>query len=287
MYIYILLIILFAGLGYLVYIFFSHYKDIKNLDVDSISEAKQEEVKAKILQAKLSRQTSKWQENIKTALTPMREFLNKKSSQLKGKLNELEGKYKEDNQNEKNMSVDELLTQAGKKMEAGDFESAEDGLIEVISKDKKNSQAYEMLFDLYMKNKKYDEAEEVAKYLIKLTTVMSGRLKNININSIKKEALEESELKYLSSMEAGGKVASYYGDLANVYEITEKPEKALDAYLKAASVEPNNPKYLDGLIRMSIDLNDKGLAKQILHHLEGINPENAKLDDLKAAIEKL
>ena len=99
--------------------------------------------------------------------------------------------------------------------------------------------------------------------------------------------MEDVEREIIGSVSIDNKVAVYYDDLAQIYEIEKKNDKALDCYLKSNAIEPNNPKYLDKVIELAIVAGDKGLAKKTLKRLKEINAENAKLSDFKEAIEKM
>ncbi|MCX6743398.1 MAG: hypothetical protein NT116_04145 [Candidatus Parcubacteria bacterium] len=56
---------------------------------------------------------------------------------------------------------------------------------------------------------------------------------------------------------------------------------------KALGLEPNNPKYLDLLITISLIIKYKNLAKQSLERLKEANPDNAKIEEFQAQIKEL
>ena len=99
--------------------------------------------------------------------------------------------------------------------------------------------------------------------------------------------MEELEADTLSQLDVDHKISVYYEELGQVYEVMGKDHKALDAYLKATSIDPNNPKYLDKLLEISLKIKDRDLAKDALNNLRKINPDNAKLPVWQEAIEKL
>jgi tetratricopeptide (TPR) repeat protein len=137
------------------------------------------------------------------------------------------------------------------------------------------------LGQLYFNNKSYDQAEEIYIYLIKLSAISDSG------GEAKSKKLEDAENNLLDTLTVNAKIAVYYDDLAQIYEITGKADKTLDCYLKANMIEPNNPKYLDKIIKLSIELGDKSLAKKTFNRLRQINPENGKLEDLETAIENI
>jgi tetratricopeptide (TPR) repeat protein len=56
---------------------------------------------------------------------------------------------------------------------------------------------------------------------------------------------------------------------------------------KAVELAPNNPKYLDFLLEVSIMLEEKETALETYEKFHAINPENQKLSEYKARIEAL
>lgn len=280
----ILIIILVAGLATLGYLIIKKIPDLKNLDINSLPDEKQDEAKSKILEAKFARNSRKTKERFEGFFSTFSRFFSGRFQKIKDKVSEMEDHYhNKDNQNENSSKVSEEVFQVIKELvEKKDYVPAEKKLIELISRDEKDVMAYEMLGDLYLEKKSYDQAEEIFKYLIKISVAGKSKAKGI-----KKDKLAEAETDLLSSLDVSSKVANYYDDLALIYEMTEKKDSALECYLKASSIEPNNPKYLDKLIELSIKIGDRTLARKTLNRLRQINPDNAKLLDFRKAIENI
>lgn len=277
----ILAIIILSSLFALGYIIFKHLPDLKNLDVDLLKHEAQDKTKARIIQAKFQRSAAKLQNKLLVFFAPQKDFLFSRFRQIKKQLTELEAKYaaKDQAATADLSSAIDVFTQINNLIGKEEFAAAEKKLIELIVQNNKNIKAYEILGGLYLINKNYEQAEEVFKHLLKLAATAGGVYQS--------GRFEEVETEFLSSLNVDSRAAGYYNSLGQIYELTEKTAKALDCYLKAASVEPNNPKYLDKLVELSIKLGDRGLAKRTFNRLKKINPDNAKLADLKAAIEKI
>ncbi len=288
MFIIILSIIIIVIVLFLVFLIFRHLPDLKNLDPDSILEEKQSKARAKILQARLSRRGSEVRGKIDELMTPQKNFLINQFTKIKNKVVTLEEKYqKTPKKKSRPLSISDLFLEAEELIKKDDFTEAEKTLIQIIAKDQKNIQAYEKLTDVYMATKNYSQGEEIIKYLIRLLTVKNGSYKKLDLISLSNEQLLEAEMDFLKSFGGDNKVAKYYIILSEIYESTDRDEKAIDCVLRAASIEPNNTKYLDKLIDISIRIKDVGLAKKIYKHLKKINPENGKLDAWKESIEKI
>ncbi len=279
---FILIAVIAASIFWLGFLIFRRWPDLKNLDVDSIVEHRQDEAKSKILQARLIRGHQDFKIKLKDIFSPRFSFFSDKLENFKRKISELEEKYqnKTKQTGSAGENFDELSREAEEFLKKDNFQEAEKKLIEIISLDRKNIWAYERLGDLYFRTKDYDQAEEIYKYLLKLK-ILDDK------DSPGEGNLDDIEAAFLSSLEITPRVAVYYDSLGQVYEVSGRLEKALDSYLKAITVEPNSPKYLTKLIELGIKLDDRPLAKKIYNRLKQINPENARLDEFEQAIEKM
>lgn len=286
----ILIIIIVAALLYLLYFIYQRLPDLKNLDITSIAEENQKVIKEKILQAKLSRSTALVKEKLNILFSPHKKFVVAKIKKISDRIVNLEKKYQiggKSDESLQNKTIAILLQEAEDFINQEEYSLAEKNLIEVISRDRKNFPAYELLGGLYVDNKNYDQAEEIYKYLLKLSAAKDRTHGKMGAIGVKKDQAEEAEMELLKSLNVNNKVALYYDNLAQVYAMDGKQEKALDCYLKAIVIEPSNPKYLDKLIESSIAVGDRGLAKRTLNQLKKINPENGKLTDFTERIEKI
>ncbi len=284
----ILSIIIVISASYLAYVIIKKFPDLKNLDITSMPNAKQGAIKVKILEAKLQRSGDNFKKKFNKLVTPKFKSMSSSFLKLKEKVSAMEAHYKlkgEVNKEKPAQSVEEIVEEGRQLMGKEEFVAAEKKLIEAISTDKKNVKAYEALGELYFDNKCFDQAEEIYKYLIRLYILATVPAKKRG--HFKNGKLQEIETELLNSLEIDPKVAAYYCDLAKVYEMLDNKEKALDSYMKANAIEPNNPKYLDKIIDLAVKLKDKDLAKQMFYHLKKINPENGKLEELQFTIEKI
>lgn len=287
MYLFLVLGILIASLVLLGVIVLRRLPELRVLDLKDIPEEKKDATKIKILEAKFLRQHQKTQEKLGKVVSPFKAKTSMFAQKLSDKVKLIEKKYKRQEQIEETRvkSINELFGEAEAFIEEENYNEAEKNLIEVLARDKKNFQAYEMLSELYRRTKSYDQAEEVIKYLIKLKSLKFRQDKTPEY--LKREKLEDAEDEILGAVDLDTGLSRYYDDLAEIYEAMGKPEKALDSYLKANAIEPNNPKFLDKVIELAIVIGDKGLVKKTYRRLKEINPENAKLGGFKEALEKM
>lgn len=280
-------IILVVCLALLLRLIWRRLPELRTLDVSAIPQEKQDDTKIKILEVKFLRQKKTTEEKLGHIITPLKRSFSFWSEGLKHRVATLEKKYKRQETvlEARTKSINELLADAKAQSEAEDYASAEKNLIEVIARDKKNLQAYELLAKIYRQNKSYDQAEEILCYLIKLKSLKYR--KRGKAENLKKEKLEDAEAELLQAVDIDSDLSKYYDDLAKIYELLDKKDRALDCYLKANTVLPNNPKFLDKIIDLAIGINDSGLAKKTYRRLKEINPANAKLEQFAEALEKM
>lgn len=280
-------IILIISLALLLRILLRRLPELKVLDISAIPGEKQDKNKITILEAKFLRQKKTADRKISQIITPMKGFISSSLSKIQHNVAVMENKYKRQGEVEevRIKSINELFAEAKAKIAVSDYTQAEKDLIEIISRDKKNTEAYERLFDIYRLSKNYGQAEEIIRYLIKLKSLKYR--KNKNVDSLKKDKIEDSEVEVLETIDIDDELARYYDDLGSIYELMAKKDKALDAFLKANAILPNNPKFLDKVIDLAINAGDYGLAKKTYKRLKEINPENAKLEQFRQALEKM
>jgi len=280
-------IILVVALALLGRIVLRRLPELKVLDISTIPAEQRDTNKKTILEAKFLRQKKTADKKISQIVNPVKGYLSDLTAKVQESIEVLEKKYKRQGEVEevRTKSINELFAEAKAKISSSDYSEAEKDLIEVISRDKKNLEAYELLFDIYRLSKSYSQAEEIIRYLIKLKSLKYR--KNKNVESLKKEKIEDTEVEVLETIDIDDQLAGYYNDLGGIYELMGKFDKALDANLKANAILPNNPKYLDKVIDLAISVGDKGLAKKTYKRLKEINPKNAKLEQFREALEKL
>ncbi len=287
-YIIIASIIICVCLGYLAYFLVKKFPEIKNIDISTLPQKQQSEAKTKILEANFSRNSKKVKERLNEFIGPKKSIVTDFFSRFKTKIIALEERYVNigAKAEEKKKTIAQLFEEAKSLIAKEEYPAAEKLMIEIIAKDKKNIKAYENLGRIYFETKSYDQAEEIFLYLLRLH--MSSHKEDKKVATVGfKKGDEEFELDFLSKLGIDTLVARYYDDLGRVYEVTDKADKSIDCYLKATVIEPNNPKYLSKLTELAIKVGDRGLAKKTFNRLKEINPENGKLKQLFAAIEKI
>jgi len=165
---------------------------------------------------------------------------------------------------ERQKRIHKLLLAAQEFLKKEDENLAEKKLVEIISLDQKNLKAFFLLADLYVGQKKWSEARQTYEYALKLA----------------REQDQTESAKEITSQEI-------YFALAKLEKVVDNLESALENIREALELEPNNPRYLDLVLDLSIMRKDKKLAQEFWHKLVSINPENHKLAEWEKSIKNL
>jgi len=166
---------------------------------------------------------------------------------------------------EKREKISVLFNKAKVAMSLEKYEEAEKHLIEIISLDAKRLNAFLELAESYRLRKSFREAKETLEHALKLAQQLSRDPEML-------EGVVLAEIRF--------SLAWICFQLGLQTEALEYGRQALDA-------EPNNPRYLDLILSLSIMKKDKKSALDAWQRLASVNPENNKLPELHAKIEEL
>ncbi|MEK7158193.1 MAG: hypothetical protein AAB733_01280, partial [Patescibacteria group bacterium] len=72
-----------------------------------------------------------------------------------------------------------------------------------------------------------------------------------------------------------------------VFRNLGEKHEAVRCLRKAHELEPNNPKFLDALLAMAVEAQDRFLAERTLKRLQEANPGNQKLEEYAKQVEVL
>lgn len=250
-----LAVLLVGSLGVLGLIVWRKLPQIQVVDPSSSREAKSRERKRAILEDRLQRQATERVQSIKKSTVPVFKAVQDGFRRVAGKLTAIERRYVEMQKQGTGKRGDaselrRLIDEAKGFMSAERFDAAEKTLIELLSLDPKNAQAYEMLGRLYIQTKDYGNAKEALEYLLKLSP----------------------------------KDASVLAGLGEVAELQGRMDDAYAYYEQAKDLSPNNPKYLDFYISTAIDVGKTHEAMVAIDHLREVNPDNKKIAEFDDAI---
>lgn len=241
-------------------ILFKKFPVLAILDVNNLPGDKEAKFKDQIIKRRMERDFSKVGGALARVFLAINNrlasFLNSTKSQLKKiKLN-----YKINASlpwSEKIKRIRELFSETESHLKKENFNDAEEKLVEIISLDDKNLKAFLKLADLYESQKKFTEARQTYEYALKLAH---------------KHRDDESIMADLN-------LSEIYWSLALVAKELDDLDSAKHNIQEALDLEPNNPRYLDLILDLSIMRKDKETALHYLEKLAEVNPKNNKLAD--------
>ena len=239
------------------------FSTLASLDVETIPAEKENKFKEQLVESRLNRSLLKTVSRLTWIFRFFQEKISGFFSWSKDRLNTAKKNYSNEDsasldKDEKNDKTGVLFSQIKELDDKDNFSEMEEKLIDIIGLDSKNVRAFESLGELYCKNKKHEEAKQAFEHVLKL--------------------LKDSEV---------DKQAEIYSDLALVCKETGDIEEAVKNIQKAVKFSPNNPRFLDSMLEMSIIIKDKLLAEEALSRLMEANPDNNKLAEWKDKIKSL
>lgn len=267
---------------------------LSNINVNNLPEVKAERQKQVILRSRLARTGQDLSNRLKKILEPINDQLNLHFKNYYQRLRSFEHELKRKGEKQlsaavdKSQTLDAMLIEARQLLNNEDYQKAEDQLIDCLSLDEHNVEAYKLLVELYRARKQYDEAKETLEYLLRLTHEADSSV-YFSLADIAKERgnLKQAEEDYLRSISLSDDNYLYFLNLAEVYLELDEKEKALQTAQRAYILAPNNPKILDFLINLCIIIRDRALALDYLEQLKTVNPENNKIIDFNNKIDSL
>jgi len=248
------LILIFASLAVIIFVIARRYSDLSNLEIQKMTTEREAKFKEEIIVNRLKRSFTSFFSKIVQICRPVYQGARKFLLALYNNLHEAKEKYKisADIANNDDQKMEKLFNEVDELVENGNLDLGEKKLINIIELDNQNIEAFRGLGQIYFEQKKYKEAIQTFEHVIKLG--------------------EEDE---------------DYFDLALVLKATNDLGKALENIQKALDLNPNNPRYLDALLEISIIEKEKILALDAYKKLKEVNPQNAKLEQFKEQIDEL
>ena len=250
-------------IGVLAYFYFNKRKKLTQLDLDAMKTHRQQQVKTRVVENRMKRKYSQAVNKIAPAFKKASQPLKKATGKLAGKISSLEKKYKEEESAKEpktleekeslRQNVNQMIAEGSTLLEKEDYAGAEKKLIEVLSVDAQNLDAYKKLADVYSAQKDYSHAKET--------------------------------LEFIASSNPNDEMI--WRSLGKIYAIEEDKENALKYFQKARDLAPNNPKNIVLVIEESLELNRKDIAIPAIDKLKEVNPDNKKLTQYLEKLENL
>lgn len=289
-----LIILAILSGAYIIWQILKRFPRLANIKVDNLPDVVAKRQKDIILKNRLARTAQEFFSKLQDWLAPLGQNINTKFRVYYEKLKNAErdlrrrGYQKLSSTVSQSQVADQRLVEAKQFLHQEEYKKAEEVLLDILSLDHHNVEAYHLLAQVYRQTKEYTQAKETLEYLLKLTGNNDPDIYYYLADIARERGdLRQAEEDYLRSISLARDNYLYFLSLAEVYLDLEDKHQALETAQKSLSLSPNNPKILDFLIKISIIMPDKYLARQYLNKLTEVNPENNKIHDFKEQIDSL
>jgi tetratricopeptide (TPR) repeat protein len=234
------------------------------LDVDSMPEEKEAQIKERISQERIKRKFSFFSKHFLFFVN----FVNKIFDRFWLKLKTIKEEKEQKRESERlskissKDKIDVLFSQADDLIEDEKWDEAEKKLIDIISINDKSFRAFSSLADVYHSQEKLEEAKQTSLYALKLSEISD----------------EEID---------GNDLANLNYSLALINKELDDVDSSFDNISESLKLNPNNPRYLDLMLDLCIIKKRKDLASDFLNKIKKVNPGNNNIPDWEEKISSL
>jgi tetratricopeptide (TPR) repeat protein len=278
----ILIIGVALSLAVILFIFVRKIPKLRMLDVETVPEEQAAKVRERIIVERMKRKTKRGKDLLSKGFSPVSSVIKNIFKNIFKKVHELESKHKREAMKnvpkgaEFDNRLKSIINEAEQLQKQEKFVEAEKKYIEVISLAPNNIDVYRSLAEVYLEMKEYKQAMETYFFVLKLVMKKSQPIEK-----------EDSAGQKVQTISNAVEVADVHIDLGEVYERMENYRDAMKNYKKALSLEPNNPRNLDQMLNLSIEIKDKNISVDLLNRLEAVNPDNQKLKEYRDKIAEI
>ncbi len=284
------LILILTSLSVIIVIIVRKFSALASLDVENIPAEKEAKFKERIISSRLKRNFIKWSSRLTRLVRPIFELVSRFFKWLFNKLNKLEEDYKSEkvlSNSDAKQKIEKLFGEAEELKKTGDLAGSEKIYIEIIGLDSKNMKAFKSLGQFYFERKDFEEAKQTFEHILKLEEDNEEAYDGLAQIGREKHGPKQAKDDYIEALDINSQRSQTYFDLALVYQAMNDIDKSIANIKQALRIEPNNPRYLDTMLEISIINKDKGLALDAYKKLTEVNPDNQKLAEFERQIDEL
>ena len=170
--------------------------------------------------------------------------------------------------------ADSLLKRADAYMQKGDLRNGAKLMIQSLSLDPSNREAYHKLGLLYLRQGKFGKAEMMYRKLIMSAQNDPVFLSNLGLALYQQKKLEEAKGFYQQAIELDDSRAGRFFSLGQILIELGEFEQALDHLRKAVAMDPRNLDYLLTVAQFYIDREMMPEARQLLGEILALAPDS-------------
>jgi tetratricopeptide (TPR) repeat protein len=254
----LIIIIILVALAIIAVIVVRKFPALAILDVENIPGEKESRFKKDIIKKRLDRDLSQWSGFFGRFLLFLKKNFSDPLYQAYDKLKQQRRRSRRGEKlslSQRRKRIQELFVVAKENLEKEELELSEEALIEIISLEPKNLDAFWILADVYSEGKRWAEAHSTLEHALKLYRSLRWS--------------------YPANPEISRQ--KIYFEMALISKNLGAYLRSFDEVQEALELEPNNPRYLDLAVELAITLDKLNSAKDFVLRLKQVNPDNAKL----------
>jgi tetratricopeptide (TPR) repeat protein len=281
------------ALGVMAYIIVRHWKEIRMLDPRSIKEERQKEEREKLITRRFERvsadRVAALQRFGRTIARKTKESYKRTEERLQS-FDNLYRKVKSPfaamapSQRER---IKTLLSESRSLIRDLKWADAERRLLEVLSLDQRQSDAYKLLGTMYLRQKLYPQARETFEFLVKTRKADDATYAGLAEIAEAEGNFQIAEAMLVKAAEASPRQPHRHAALAAFYIKRGTPAKAWPYAKRASELEPGSAKYLEQSLEAAILLGDRKEARARYNRLRLLSEDPARFQVLKDRVEAL
>lgn len=281
------------ALGVMAYFVARHWKEIRLLDPRSIKEERQKEERTKLITRRFDRvsadRVAALQRFSRTIVRKTKESYKRTEARLQS-FDNLYRKVKSPfaamapSQRER---IKTLLTEARSLIRDLKWADAERRLLEVLSLDQRQLDAYKLLGNMYLRQKLYPQARETFEFLVKTRKADDATFAGLAEIAEAEGNFQIAEAMLVKAVEASPRQPHRHAELGAFYVKRESPAKAWLYAKRASELEPGSAKYLELSLETAILLGDRKEARARYNRLRLLSDDPARFQTLKDRIEAM
>lgn len=277
------------ALGAIVFLIYRTYPQLTVIKQDTIPEIREAKKKYEIVKRRLEDRAKKQKSAGEIQLVPFTVQWKRIQEGFRTKVNAIADQVRVQQTNVQHKALGELSTEekqqqakekirdAKRASEQDEFEFAEKCFIEAIRIDPHAVDAYRGLASVYVAQDQLTEAKETYHFLHQLAPDDDSVLLKLAEIAETEGDIRNAVEYYEQALLINDSHAIRFAKLGELLGKLEEYETALEAWMQAIELEPQNPKYLDNLIETGIMVEQIAIVEQALQQLRTVNPENKKI----------
>lgn len=275
------------------YFIVRHWKEIRLLDPHSIKEERQKEEREKLITRRFERVTADRIAALKRVGRTIARKTKESYKRTEERLQSFDNLYRKvkspfsamaPSQRER---IKTLLSEARSLIRDLKWADAERRLLEVLSLDQRQLDAYKLLGTMYLRQKLYPQARETFEFLVKTRKADDATYAGLAEIAKAEGNFQITEAMLVKAVDASPRQPHRHAELASFYIERAAPAKAWPYAKRASELEPGSAKYLELSLETAILLGDRKEARARYNRLRLLSDDPARFQVLKDKIEAI